>query len=144
MAKVEKTLELAAAPEKVWEVLSDPSRFGEWLGMHKKWKSEPPTTLVQGTELPEAVINLMNMANTFQWTVAEVNAPSSATLTATGMAAVKVTLEIAVAPAAAGATVTVAASFDGALIKGALAKAAEKAAGDDIEDSFHRLQALVA
>jgi carbon monoxide dehydrogenase subunit G len=144
MAKVEKTIELGADQEKVWAVLSDPSRFGEWLGMHKKWKGEPPTTLIEGTTLPEAVVSLLNMANTFTWKVEKVAAPSSATLTATGMAGVKVTLDLAVAQADLGSTVTITASFDGALIKGALAKAAEKATDQDIEEWFARLQDLVA
>ena len=34
MGKIEKTVEFAAAPDKVWAVVSDLNRFGDWLSMH--------------------------------------------------------------------------------------------------------------
>ncbi len=82
MGKIEKTVEFDAAPEKVWAVVSDPSRFGEWLNMHKSWKGDVPTEFTQGAQVT-AVVSLLNMPNTITWTVdrvrpAEVGASSPA------------------------------------------------------------------
>ncbi len=51
MGKIEKTVEFAAAPEKVWAVVADPSRFGDWLNMHKSWKGDVPTEFSKGAQV---------------------------------------------------------------------------------------------
>ncbi|UGT38848.1 SRPBCC family protein [Nocardia yamanashiensis] len=144
MARVALSQDFPAGVEKLWAILSDPSRYGEWLGMHKQWKGDPPSSLTQGAQLPPATVSLINMPNTFVWTVENVEAPRSYELSATGMAGVKVNLTITVVPAESGSTLTMDGEFTGAMITGALARAVEQAVTVDINESFSRLAELAA
>ena len=143
MGTIEKTVRFDAAPEKVWGVVSDPSRFGEWLGMHKSWKGEPPAQFSEGTQAT-AVVSLLNMPNTITWTVAAYDANSSVTLTGTGMAGVKVSITLEVSPNGGGSDMTIVAAFEGQMLVGAIGAAVEKAGRTELDESTGRLAALMA
>lgn len=143
MGKIEKTVEFDAAPEKVWAVVSDPSRFGDWLGMHKSWKGDVPTEFTKGAQAT-AVVSLLNMPNTITWTVAEYEPGRSVTLTGTGMAGVKVSIGMSVAPNGSGTAMTIDAQFEGQMIVGAIGAAVEKAGRTELDESTAKLAELVA
>jgi len=143
MGKIEKTVEFEASPEKVWAVVSDPSRFGEWLGMHKAWKGDVPTEFTQGSQVT-AIVSLLNMPNTITWTVDEYDPPKSVRLSGTGMAGVKVAIGLAVAPRDAGSAMSIVAEFEGQMIVGAIGQAVEKAGNQELEESTARLAELVS
>lgn len=143
MGTIEKTVQFDAAPEQVWGVVSDPSRFGEWLGMHKSWKGEPPVEFAKGTQAT-AVVSLLNMPNTITWTVAEYDPNSSVTLTGTGLAGVKVSITLGVAPNGTGSDMTIQAAFEGQMLVGAIGAAVEKAGRTELDESTGRLAALVS
>lgn len=90
MAHVNVSKDINAPTEAVWKVLSNPQRFEEWLTLHTKWKDEPPTELVHGSQITE-VVTIMGMANTIEWNVDEFSAPSSMKISGTGLAGAKVT-----------------------------------------------------
>jgi uncharacterized protein YndB with AHSA1/START domain len=143
MGKIEKTVEFEAAPEKVWSVVSDPSRFGDWLGMHKAWKGEVPTEFTKGSQVT-AIVSLLNMPNTITWTVDEYDPPKSVRLSGTGMAGVKVAITLDVEPRGAGSAMSIIAEFEGQMIVGAIGQAVEKAGNQELEESTARLAELVA
>ncbi len=145
MGKIEKTVEFEAAPDKVWAVVSDPSRFGDWLGMHKSWKGEPPTEFTQGTQAT-AVVSLLNMPNTITWTVAEYEPNRSVTLTGTGMAGVKVAIGLGVEPSSSGSgsAMSITADFEGQMLVGAIGAAVEKAGRTELDESTAKLRDLVS
>jgi carbon monoxide dehydrogenase subunit G len=143
MGKIEKTVELPADPGTVWGVVSDPSRFGEWLGMHKSWKGEVPTEFSEGSQVT-AVVSLLNMPNTITWTVDRYEPPKSVKLSGTGMAGVKVAITLEVAAADAGTAMSITADFEGQMIVGAIGQAVEKAGHQELDASTARLAELVA
>ena len=87
---------------------------------------------------------MLGMANKFDWTVVEYDAPTRLSFNITGMAGVKATFTFTLAEAGAGTEVTVACAFEGAILKGALAKATEKDALHQIEQSLEALDKLAA
>ncbi len=143
MGKIEKTVHFDAAPEKVWGVVSDPSRFGDWLGMHKSWKGEVPAEFTKGSQVT-AVVSLLNMPNTITWTVDEYEPPKSVRLSGTGMAGVQVAIALDVAPADSGTDMSITAEFEGQMIVGAIGQAVEKAGNQELDESMGRLTELVA
>ena len=143
MGKIEKTVEFDATPEKLWAVVSDPSRLGEWLGMHKAWKGEVPTEFTKGSQVT-AVVSLLNMPNTITWTVDEFEAPKRVRLSGTGLAGVKVAISLDVAPHGAGSQLGIAAEFEGQMIVGAIGQAVEKAGTQELDESTAKLADLVA
>jgi carbon monoxide dehydrogenase subunit G len=143
MGKIEKTVEFAAAPEKVWAVVADPARFGDWLNMHKSWKGDVPTEFSKGAQVT-AVVSLLNMPNTITWTVEEYEPPKAVRLTGTGMAGVKVAITLDVEPLGAGTAMSITAEFEGQMIVGAIGQAVEKAGRQELDESMAKLAELVA
>jgi carbon monoxide dehydrogenase subunit G len=140
---IEKTVEYDAAPEKVWAVVSDLNRFGEWLSMHKSWKSDLPSEITPGTQVT-AVVSLLNMPNTITWTVDEYEPPQSVRLSGTGMAGVQVAIALDVAPSDGGTDMSITAEFEGQMLVGAIGQAVERAGMQELDESTARLAELVA
>ena len=143
MGRIEKSVEYTASPEEVWAIVSDLNRFGDWLSMHKSWKSEVPSELSEGTQVT-AVVSLLNMPNTITWTIDEHRPPHTVRLSGTGMAGVKVAIGLDVEPAGAGSLVTIGADFEGQMIVGAIGQAVEKAGNTELDQSLSRLGGLVS
>ena len=143
MGTIQKSVEFSAAPEKVWAVVSDLNRFGEWLSMHKSWKSELPSEISQGTQVT-AIVSLLNMPNTITWTIDEYDAPRVVRLSGTGMAGVKVAIGLDVEPSGSGSSVSISADFEGQMIVGAIGQAIEKAGNAELDQSLSKLGDLVA
>jgi carbon monoxide dehydrogenase subunit G len=143
VGKIERNVEFSADPEKVWAVVSDLNRFGEWMSMHKSWKSEIPAEITPGTQVT-AVVSLLNMPNTITWTIEEFEAPRRVRLSGTGMAGVKVSIGLDVEPSGSGSSVSISAEFEGQMIVGAIGQAIEKAGNAELDQSLAKLGDLVA
>jgi carbon monoxide dehydrogenase subunit G len=143
MGKIEKTVHFDAAPEKVWAVVSDPTRFGDWLGLHKSWKGDVPTEFSKGSQVT-AIVSLLNMPNTITWTVDEYEPPRAVRLTGTGMAGVQVAIALDVEAAGGGTDMSITAEFEGQMIVGAIGQAVERAGNQELDESTARLAELVA
>jgi carbon monoxide dehydrogenase subunit G len=143
VGKIEKTVHFDATPAKVWDVVSDPSRFGEWLGMHKAWKGEVPAEFSKGAQVT-AVVSLLNMPNAITWTVDEYQPPRLVRLSGTGLAGVQVAIALDVEPKDGGTDMSITADFEGQMIVGAIGQAVEKAGIQELDESTARLADLVA
>jgi carbon monoxide dehydrogenase subunit G len=143
VGKIEKTVEYDVAPERVWAVVSDLNRFGEWLSMHKSWKGDVPAEITKGTQVT-AVVSLLNMPNTITWTIDEFAAPKRVRLSGTGMAGVKVAIGLDVEPSGDGSAVSISADFEGQMIVGAIGAAIEKAGIQELDQSLAKLGELLA
>jgi carbon monoxide dehydrogenase subunit G len=141
MGHVEATKELAATPDAVWQVISDPQTWDKWFTLHAGWLAEPPATLSEGDKLVEKIV-MLGMANKLEWNVAALQQGEKITLAGTGMAGVKVEFSFIVASAESGSTFSVIGDFEGALIKGALGKAVEKDFGLQLNKSVEQLDVL--
>ena len=47
MAEVVTSIDIAATPEEVWDVVMDPERFGEWVSIHRKMVSHSDKKMEQ-------------------------------------------------------------------------------------------------
>jgi carbon monoxide dehydrogenase subunit G len=144
MAKANVSKEIAASQDKVWALISDPSRFQEWLSVHTKWKAAPPATLSKGATMSE-VLTIMGMANTIDFTVEEYDAPNTTKFSGTGMAGAKISFTLNVEPKGPDASVaTVDAEFISQMMVGAIGGAIERASTKELSASLEKLAALAA
>lgn len=143
MGHIEYTKKMTAGPEALWAVVGNPNTWGDWFSIHDRWMEEPPAALAVGNKLVAKVV-MLGMANKFEWNVAAVEAPNTLTLTASGMAGVKVEFSFDIAAAGDGSELSIKGDFEGALIKGALGKAVEKDGLKQLEKSLETLDALAA
>jgi carbon monoxide dehydrogenase subunit G len=143
MGHIEATKDLAASPDAVWATVVDPRTWDRWFTVHEKWMAEPAEQFTAGAKLPAKIV-MLGMANKIEWNVEAVDAPNTLTLSGTGMAGVKARFTFTVAPEGTGSTLTVAGDFEGAMIKGALAKAVEKDGLKQLDASLEQLDALAS
>ncbi|MEW5807936.1 SRPBCC family protein [Mycolicibacterium litorale] len=142
MGTITVSVELPAAPEKVWAILSSPAQFENWLTIHTKWKSDLPAELATGQQVTE-VTTLMGMSNTITWNVDEATAPAKLRLSGSGMAGVKLALDGAIEPMGNGSKLTLGMEYAGQMIVGALGKAMENEGTRQLEASLEKFKALV-
>jgi uncharacterized protein YndB with AHSA1/START domain len=144
MGAVNATVTVPASQEQVWDVIVNPATYENWLTIHTKWKSEIPEAFTQGAQAAE-VVTMLGMPNTITWTVDELEAPGRLRISGTGMAGVRTAFTLAVASGGVdSSTVTIDAEFEGQMIAGALGKAVEKDARENLEKSLAKLGELVA
>lgn len=144
MGQISTTVDIPAAPEKVWEAITTLSTYDQWLTIHTKWKGDVPERYSLGASASE-VVTMLGMPNTITWTVDEFEEPSRFSISGTGMAGVKVKFDFAVdSDGNGGARASVAAQFEGQMIAGALGKAVEKDGLANLEQSLAKLSELVA
>ena len=143
MGSIEATRELAASPEALWATVSDTSTWDKWFTIHERWMEEPPAQLSEGSKLVAKIV-MLGMANKIDWTVGKVEAPRLLTLSGTGMAGVKCEFTFTIEPSGEGSKFTVSGEFEGALLKGALAKAVEKDGANQLDKTLAQLTDLAA
>ena len=68
--KVERTVEIAAPPERVYELVMDPSRLPEWVTIHRDLEGSPPDRLERGSKLTQ-LLRLAGRGFKVRWTVVE-------------------------------------------------------------------------
>ncbi|QLY31985.1 SRPBCC family protein [Nocardia huaxiensis] len=141
MGHIEASKNLAATPDALWAVVSDPQTWDKWFTIHERWMEEPPATLAQGSKLVAKIV-MLGMANKMEWVVESVEAPSRMVLSGTGMAGVKVQFTFDITPEGDGSKFSVSGDFEGALIKGALGKAVEKDGLTQLDKTLAALDTL--
>jgi acetyl-CoA C-acetyltransferase len=72
--KVERTVEIAAAPEEVYDLIADPERLGEWVTIHQYVDGEVPDELVEGAKMAQC-LRLAGRNFKVKWTVVESDRP---------------------------------------------------------------------
>jgi carbon monoxide dehydrogenase subunit G len=68
--KVERTVEIAAPPERVYEVVMDPDRLEDWVTIHHQLEDAPNGRLKKGSKLTQ-VLKLAGTRFHVRWTVVE-------------------------------------------------------------------------
>ncbi|WP_433623548.1 type II toxin-antitoxin system Rv0910 family toxin [Nocardia sp. CA-120079] len=143
MRTVQTSASYQASPDEVWKVIGDPSRWGEWLVIHKSWKSAVPAQLTSG-DTATASANVMNMPVTIDWTFENVDAPRSIAMGGTTRAGVKLALAISLRDEAATTTVDVTASIEGGMIDGPMGGVFKNSVVGALDKSLKKVQGLVA
>ena len=75
MPKQSGSTEIAASRETVWEVITDLSRLGEWVTIHRGIEGDPPTTVREGSTFTQQ-ISVAEQDFDVDWTAVEVSPPS--------------------------------------------------------------------
>jgi carbon monoxide dehydrogenase subunit G len=68
--KVERTVEIAAPPEEVYEVVMDPGRLEDWVTIHHHLEDAPDGRLRKGSKLTQC-LKLAGKKFNVRWTVVE-------------------------------------------------------------------------
>lgn len=76
MTVVRTAIEIAAPPERVWEVVMDPARLADWVTIHRSL-GEAPATLRRGSTFDQ-VLTLRGAHLHVAWTVVELDPPRRA------------------------------------------------------------------
>lgn len=140
MAQAKVSGSLPVPQEHAWSLLSDLSRFGEWMTIHDAWHGTIPELTI-GAKVTEK-LTVMGMTNVIEWTIDDYLPPASLRITGTGLVGSQIAFTLAVAPAAAGSTISIDAEFTGQMMVGAIGQAVEKNATLELESSLARLQQL--
>jgi carbon monoxide dehydrogenase subunit G len=68
--KVERTVDIAAPPREVYDVVMDPDRLGDWVTIHDHLEDAPRGQLKRGSKLTQC-LRIAGRRFTVRWTVAE-------------------------------------------------------------------------
>jgi hypothetical protein len=142
MPTVSQSLEIPADQQRVWDVATDLSRYGEWNVTHSGFPDGTPQT-EQGAQFKER-ITIMGMPGEASWTVTEASAPARTVWSGEGPMGIKLGTKLELAPAGESVTnVTIEVSFDGGPLMGPLGDSVAKHAEKGALDSLERLRGLV-
>jgi uncharacterized protein YndB with AHSA1/START domain len=76
MTRVQCAIEIAASPARVWDVVMDPDRLGDWVTIHRRVDGVP-ARLTRGSTF-EQTLNLRGAHLHVSWTVVDVDPPRRA------------------------------------------------------------------
>ena len=76
MTLVRCTVQIAAPPERVWDVVMDPRRLADWVTIHRRL-GPVPDRLRRGSQF-EQTLNLRGAHLHVEWTVVDVEEPRRA------------------------------------------------------------------
>jgi len=68
--KVERSVEIAATPERIYEVIMDPACLAQWVTIHAELENAPDGQLERGSELTQR-LQLAGRGFTVHWKVIE-------------------------------------------------------------------------
>ena len=72
--RVERTIEIEAPPERVYDLVMDPKRLGEWVTIHAGLKQSPDGDLRKGSELIQS-LKLAGRRFDVHWEVVQAEKP---------------------------------------------------------------------
>ena len=141
MPEVTQSLEIAAPAEKVWEVATDLSRYGEWNISHTGFPDGTPTT-EEGAKFREQ-ITIMGMPGEATWTITETVAPERTVWSGEGPMGITLGTKLELAPSGDGTTVSISVSFDGGPLAGPMGATVAASAEKGAAQSLDKLKGLV-
>jgi carbon monoxide dehydrogenase subunit G len=74
---VSAEIEIAAAPQEIYDVMMDPNRLGDWVTIHREVSNAPEPPLTEGDSF-EQKMALAGKSFKVDWTVVRADAPSAA------------------------------------------------------------------
>ena len=141
MPTVTQTLDIPAPADRVWEVATDLSRYGEWNVTHTGFPEGAPQA-EQGATFKEK-ITIMGMPGEAQWKVREFSAPVRTAWDGEGPMGIRLGTRIELAPSDEGTTVSISISFDGGPLAGPVGETVARSAQKGALESLERLRGMV-
>jgi uncharacterized protein YndB with AHSA1/START domain len=77
MSKITASIEIDAPPERVWEVVMDAARLGDWVTIHRDVEDASDSPLKEGSKMKQK-LHVRGMTFHVRWEVAEAERPSLA------------------------------------------------------------------
>jgi len=142
MPKVSVSAGAGAAPEQVWELVTDLPRVAEWNTMHEGFTGEVPATLAEGVAYKQKV-KLMGMPAEMAWRVTTADGPKRLESSGDGPMGVKARNLFVIEPADDGSTITYEMEFIGPALNGPMAGMLEKQAGTAAKQALAKFIALL-
>lgn len=102
MTVVSTAIEIAAPPERVWEVVMDPARLGDWVTIHRSVR-DAPARLQRGSTFGQT-LNLRGAHLHVEWTVVDVEPPHRAVWDGRGPVHSRASIVYELSPDGAGGT----------------------------------------
>jgi uncharacterized protein YndB with AHSA1/START domain len=85
MANVRTSIDIAVPRERVWELVTDLERLGEWVSIHRNFPEPPPADVREGTRFQQTVA-LAGTPFAVEWIAIEVDGPQRLAWEGTGPA----------------------------------------------------------
>ena len=83
MANVQTTIEISAPAQRVWELVTDLSRLGDWVTIHRDFPDPPPAEVKAGTRF-EQTLAVAGTPFDVEWTAVDVRGPERLSWEGTG------------------------------------------------------------
>ncbi|MEU4427057.1 crotonase/enoyl-CoA hydratase family protein [Actinoplanes sp. NPDC024001] len=135
--------EIAASPEQVFAVLSEPARMSDWLVMHTGWPGTPPGGIEVGARFAQRV-KLMGMPTEVRWSVVGLETPRTVWLDGTGPMGIVVGFYLSLTPSGTGTLVRVDGGVEGGTADGPLGPMVARNLAEAMQKSLQRLATVVA
>jgi len=142
MPTVVQTLDIPATQERVWEVATDWSRYGEWNPTHTGFPEGPPPPQ-PGATFKER-ITVMGMPGEASWTVTEMTPPTRTVWDGRGPLGIRLGTRLELAAAGTATIVSIQISFDGGPLAGPIGDKVARSAEQGALESLMKLRGLVA
>lgn len=144
VSEVKDSIEIAATPQEVWDVVMDPNCLSDWVTAHRKVYDVPDDGLKEGSEFRQK-LRVNGPSFKVRWKVVEVDEPRLAVWEGKGPAGSKADVRYELAESNGGTRFDYTNSFD--LPGGVIGKAAGGIAGKPAEkqarDSLKNLKKLL-
>jgi carbon monoxide dehydrogenase subunit G len=140
---VERTIQIAAPPEAIYDVVMDPKRLGDWVTIHHGLEKAPAGKLRKGSRLTQS-LKLAGRRFRVNWTVVE-NDPGRVVWEGRGPVASRARVEYGFSPNGKGTRFSYSNEYElpggplGKIAGRAVAKVTEK----ELEGSLRRLKSLL-
>jgi carbon monoxide dehydrogenase subunit G len=140
---VERTIQIAAPPEAIYDVVMDPKRLGDWVTIHHELEKAPAGKLRKGSRLTQS-LKLAGRRFRVNWTVVE-NDPGRVVWEGRGPVASRARVEYGFSPNGKGTRFSYSNEYElpggplGKIAGRAVAKVTEK----ELEGSLRRLKSLL-
>jgi uncharacterized protein YndB with AHSA1/START domain len=145
MSKLEREIEIAASPERVYDVLADPNCLGEWVTIQEELEEAPSGDLKTGSKLRQRM-KVAGQRFRLSWTVVEADRPNRIVWDGRGPMGTKAKAIYGLRPNGDGATrfsymndYELPGGFAGRLA----GRAVQAASGREADKTLKRLKALV-
>jgi len=103
MTRVCASIDIAVAPEQVWELVMDPQRLADWVTIHRKVAKVSDQPLRSGSTL-EQTLHLRGVSLKVRWKVVEADRPTLAIWEGRGPARARARTSYRLSPSVAGGT----------------------------------------
>jgi carbon monoxide dehydrogenase subunit G len=141
---VERTIQIAAPPETIYDVVMDPTRLEDWVTIHQALEKAPNGRLKKGSSLTQS-LKLAGRKFKVNWTVVENDPRRKVVWEGRGPVASRARVEYVFAPNGNGTLFSYLNEYElpggplGRIAGRAVAKVTEK----ELEGSLRRLKSLV-